>query len=261
MPPDVDTPFWASMQSPASAIQNQVTALSEELGGAPVASMYTKMTPQSSNYAMHMLDSLLAYQQPHRLSKAKRDQLDQVIRSGNLKSGEFPGFSGFKNPEDVLLQARMNPELRKHISDTLFKPKFTEPLGLRPGLDALSAISHPEIENLPPGTSGFSMGLMRPGAPLSKSSHPTYSTDIPGEFIGASKYPIPLELAFPRTTSYVRENIPTGEVFNTSKMTGMREVIDPQYVDQIKRYEEFMKRYTGKKKGGAIRGALAAVLS
>jgi hypothetical protein len=262
MPSGVDTPFWASMQSPASAIQNQVTALSEKLGGVPIASMYTKMTPESSNYAMHMLDSLLAYQQPHRLSKAKREQLDQVIRAGDLKGREFPGFPGFENPEDVLLQARMNPKLRKHISNTLFKPKFTEPLGLRPGLDALSAISHPEIENLPPGTSGFSMGLMRPGAPLSKSSHPTYSTDIPGEFIGASKYPIPLELAFPRTTSYVRENIPTGELFNTSKMAGMREVIDPQYVDQIKLYEEFMKRYTGKKKGGAVRkGALAAVLS
>jgi hypothetical protein len=42
----------------------------------------------------------------------------------------------------------------------------------------------------------------------------------------------------------------------------MRDVIDPQYVDQIKLYEEFMKRYTGKKKGGAVRkGALAAVLS
>jgi hypothetical protein len=262
MPSGVDTPFWASMQSPASAIQNQVTALSEKLGGVPITSMYTKMTPESSNYAMHMLDSLLAYQQPHRLSKAKREQLDQVIRAGDVKGREFPGFPGFENPEDVLLQARMNPKLRKHISNTLFKPKFTEPLGLRPGLDALSAISHPEIENLPPGTSGFSMGLMRPGAPLSKSSHPTYSTDIPGEFIGASKYPIPLELAFPRTTSYVRENIPTGELFNTSKMAGMREVIDPQYVDQIKRYEEFMKRYTGKKKGGAVRkGALAAVLS
>ena len=50
--------------------------------------------------------------------------------------------------------------------------------------------------------------------------------------------------------SYVRENIPTGQPFNTMKMVGAREVIDPQYIDQIKMYEELMKKYTGRKKGG-----------
>ena len=51
-------------------------------------------------------------------------------------------------------------------------------------------------------------------------------------------------------------------MFNTSKGVGLRDVINPQYVDQIKLYEEFMKKYTGRKKGGRVnKGALAAVLS
>jgi hypothetical protein len=260
--PEQDPAFWASNLGSARAIQNQITELSQAMDDRPVLSMFTKMTPEASNFALHTLDALLGYQQPHRLPKTKRQQLERAIRKGTPKQGKFPGFPGFENPEDVLLAAKSDTELRKHLINTLWKPTVTEPLKLRPGLDVLSAISHPEIENLPPGTSGFSMGRMRPGAELTPSAHPTYSHDIPGEFFGATKYPLPLELAFPRTTSFVRENIPTGEVFNTSKGVGLRDVIDPQYVDQIKLYEEFMKRYTGKKKGGAVRkGALAAVLS
>lgn len=257
-----DPAYWASNLGPARAIQNQVTELSQAMGDRPVLSMFTKMTPEASNFAMHTLESMLGYQQPHRLPKTRREQLDRLIRKGTPKQGKFPGFPGFENPEDVLLAAKTNPELRKHLINTLWKPTVTEPLKLRSGLDVLSAISHPEIENLAPGTSGFSMGIMKPGAELTQSVHPTYSHNIPGEFLGATKYPLPLELAFPRTTSYVKENIPTGEVFNTSKGVGLRDVINPQYVDQIKLYEEFMKKYTGRKKGGRVnKGALAAVLS
>ena len=260
--PEEDPAFWASNLGSARAIQNQITELSESMGNRPVLSMFTKMTPESSNFALHTLDSLLGYQQPDRLPKGKRQQLDRIIRQGTPKQGKFPGFPGFENPEDVLLAAKTDTELRKHLINTLWKSSITDPLKLRSGLDVLSAISHPEIENLPPGTSGFSVGRMIPGAELTPSAHPTYSSNIQGEFAGATKYPLPLQLAFPRTTSFVKENIPTGEVFNTSKGVGLRDVIDPQYVDQIKLYEEFMKRYTGKKKGGAVRkSALAAVLS
>ena len=250
IPEGVDPAFWASNIGAARGIQNPVTEFSQVMEGAPVLGMYTKMTPESSTYALHTLDSLLGYQEPHRLSKTKREQLNRLVKKGNLKAGKFPGFVGFDDPASVLLQARQNPELRKHISSVLMMPSVTEPMKMRSGLDVLSAISHPEIENLAPGSSGFSMGVMRPGSDLFESAHPTYSHDIPGEFMGQTKYPIPAELAFPRTMSYVRKNIPKGQPFNTMKMVGAREVIDPQYIDQIKLYEEYMKALTGRKKGG-----------
>ena len=242
--------FWASNVSAASGIQNPVTEFSQAMGDRPVIGMYTKMTPESSRFALHTLDSLLAYQQPHRLPKKTRAELTKLVKAGNPKAGKFPGFAGFDDPETVLLQAKQDPELRKHISKVLAMPSVNQPLKMRPGLDVLSAISHPEIENLQTGASGFSLGVLRPGAGLTESIHPTYSHDIPGEFLGQTRYPIPAELAFPRTMSYVRENIPTGQPFNTMKMVGAREVIDPQYIDQIKMYEELMKKYTGRKKGG-----------
>jgi hypothetical protein len=242
--------FWASNVSAASGIQNPVTEFSQAMGDRPVIGMYTKMTPESSRFALHTLDSLLAYQKPHRLPKKTRSELTKLVKAGNPKAGKFPGFAGFDDPETVLLQAKQDPELRKHISKVLAMPSVNEPLKMRPGLDVLSAISHPEIENLQTGASGFSLGVLKPGAGLTESVHPTYSHDIPGEFLGQTRYSIPAELAFPRTMSYVRENIPTGQPFNTMKMVGAREVVDPQYIDQIKMYEELMKKYTGRKKGG-----------
>jgi len=249
-PKGVDPAFWASNLSAARAIQNPVNKFSEAMGGAPVLGMYTKMTPGSSTYAMHLLDSLLAYQQPEKLSKTKRNQLSRLIREGTAQTGKFPGFEGFDNPASVLLQARQDPELRKHISATLMKPTITQELKLPSGLDVLTAISHPEIENLPTGTSGFSVGTLSPGSELFESIHPTYAKNIRGQFLGKTRHPLPLELAFPRSMSYVKKNIPQVDPFNALKRVGGREQIDPQYVDQIEQYEQFMKEYTGRKKGG-----------
>jgi hypothetical protein len=104
--PEQDPAFWASNLGSARAIQNQITELSEAMDDRPVLSMFTKMTPEASNFALHTLDSLLGYQQPDRLPKAKRQQLDRDIRQGTPKQGKFPGFPGFENPEDVLLAAK-----------------------------------------------------------------------------------------------------------------------------------------------------------
>jgi hypothetical protein len=51
--------------------------------------------------------------------------------------------------------------------------------------------------------------------------------------------------------SYARSQLtPGAQEFNMMKMLGPRERIDQQYIDEMKMYEELMKQYTGKKKGG-----------
>lgn len=243
--------FWASNLGPAQGIQNTVNELGQ-LG--PVYGQYIKMSPESTNFALHNLDALLAYQQPERLSKAKRQELTRAVREGSPKYGKFPGFAGFDDPIDVLLQAQINSDLRKHVAETLMGPKLTGSLGMRPGSDVLFGITTPELRNLELGVSGYSIGKMAPGADLVPSLHPTYDFDIPGTLVGQSKYPVPYEIAFPRSTAYTRANLkPGAQEFNTLKMIGAREKIDPQYIDQIKMYEELMKQYTGKKKGGAVK--------
>ena len=255
-----DEKFWASNIGAAKPIQTNVTELSE-LYDSPVLGKYIKMAPDSANFAIHNLDSLLAIQRPERLSPGKMEQLNKVIREGSPKYGKFPNFPGFDDPVDVLLQSQLNSKLRKHIAETLTKPTITDELGLPNGLDVVTAITHPELRNLETGVSGFSVGRMQPGAALraGESSHPTYDTDIPGAMIGRSKYPTPYEIAFPDTTAYARSQLKPGvQEFNMMKLLGPRERIDQQYIDEMKMFEELMKQYTGKKKGGAV-GGLSAV--
>jgi hypothetical protein len=247
--------FWASNYGAAAPIQNNANELSK-LYEAPVLGQYIKMAPGSENFAVHNLDSLLAIQQPEKLNKTKLSQLNTLVKRGSDKYGSFPGFAGFEDPIDVLLQAQLNPKLRKHIAEILTKPTITDSLGLPSGLDVVAAITHPQLRNLETGASGFSIGEMRPGSNLRqfRGAHPTYDTDIPGAAIGQSRYPIPLELAFPDTTAYARSQMKPGvQEFNMIKMLGPRERIDQQYIDEIKMYEELMKEYTGKKKGGAVK--------
>jgi hypothetical protein len=251
--------FWGSNLGPARAIQNTV----DELGAlGPVYGQYIKMSPESTNFALHNLDALLAYLQPEKLSKSKLEILNREIRKGSPKYGKFPGFSGFENPIDVLLQSQLHSDLRKHIAETLMKPKLTSSLGLRQGSDVLFGISEPSLRNLETGVSGYSVGKMEPGKPLTPSLHPTYDYDIPGSFLGQSRYPTPYEIAFPTSTAYTRANLkPGAQEFNTLKMIGAREKIDQQYIDQIKMYEELMKEYTGKKKGGLVKKSGLSVLN
>jgi hypothetical protein len=256
-----DEKFWASNLGAATPIQSNVNSLGE-LYDAPVLGKYIKMAPDSANFAMHNLDSLLAIQRPEQLSKGKLEQLNRLIRKGSPKYGKFPGFPGFDDPVDVLLQSQLNSDLRKHIAETLTKPTITQALGLPNGQDVVAAITHPELRNLETGVSGFSIGRMVPGATLKKgeSAHPTYDTDIPGQLIGRSKYPTPYEIAFPDTTAYARSQIKPGvQEFNMMKLLGPRERIDQQYVDEMKTFEELMKQYTGKKKGGAVKSGLSSI--
>jgi hypothetical protein len=258
-----DQHFWASGLGAARAIQNRITDLSK-VHEAPVLGQYIKMSPESTNFALHNLDALLAYQQPEKLSKTKREMLEREIRKGSPKYGSFPGFAGFDDPIDVLLQAQVDSNLRKHVAETLMKPTVTEKLGLRPGSDVLFGITEPSLRNIETGASGFSVGKMVPGADLSKypTAHPTYDVDIPGEFIGQTKYPIPAEVAFPSSMSYARSQLKPGvQEFNMLKFVGPREKIDQQYIDQMKMYEELMKEYTGKKKGGAVKKPKAGALA
>jgi hypothetical protein len=244
--------FWASNLSAAVPVQNSASELAK-LYESPVLGKYIKMGEGSENFALHNLDALLSIQQPEKLSKAKMAELTKRIQAGSPEYGKFPGFTGFKDPADVLLQAQMDSKLRKHIAETLTKPTITNALGLPNGLDVVAAITYPELRNLETGASGFSVGKLQPGAELvrGQSSHPTYDTDIPGSFLGRNKYPTPYEIAFPDTTAYARSQLKPGvNEFSMMKMLGPRERIDQQYIDEMKMYEDLMKQYTGKKKGG-----------
>lgn len=244
--------FWASNLGAAKRVQNLVNDLGQEY---PILGKYIKMGPGSENFAQHSLDSLLSIMQPHNLSPEKREALTQMIRKG-FPGQSFETFSGFDDPKQVMLEAGSDSELRKFLAKTLKQPSKMEPFEMPDGRYVATAITHPDLRNIETGASGHAVGRMFPGAELQLGPHPTYSHDIPGEFLGRTRHPIPLELAFPdsfqRTTEELKSKPAGTQHFGLFKMSGPRQMIDDQYVNEINEYLNQMKRLTGKKEGGAV---------
>jgi hypothetical protein len=256
-----DDAFWASNLGAASGVQGRVKEASD-LYEAPVIGNYVKMGPDSYSYAQHFADTAMQAIDPSKMTKRQIEGFNSMIRNGYIyRDGNgamrrrvFPAFPGIENPEEMYLHMTIDPELRTHFGDLMQMPTVTEKFNLPSGLDVAHAVSEPDIRDLEIGVTGKALGRMKPEAgELKLSTHPTYTHDIPGEFIGGLKYPVPHDLMFPDTLKSVRENPKQApQEFGSFKMVGPRQIIDPQAIDEIKQYEEFVKKYTGKKEGGAI---------
>jgi hypothetical protein len=257
-----DDAFWASGLGAANRVQN----LAREAGmqyDAPVLGKYIMMGPESINYAQHYADANLSAIDPSKMTKSQIESFNNLVREGfpYVKNKEryqrvFPAFPGIENPSEAYLHFSIDPELRKHFNALMQMPTVTEKHGLPSGIDVRHAITEPDLRDLETGVTGKSIGRLRPEVTeLGLSEHPTYSHDIPGEFMGSSKYPMPYELSFPDTVRAIRENPKQApHEFGSLKMVGPRQIIDQQMIDEIKQYEEQMKKLTGKKAGGAITG-------
>jgi hypothetical protein len=258
--------FWASNEGPALSIQNLIANLEQEY---PVLGQYVKMGPGSEAFAMHNLEALMGILRPEEMGLAKREALAEYVNEmrgkkwdkPSKKKPKSPDFVGFDDPNALLAQARNQSDLRKTIAEILSGPnvgnaKMTK-FGLPSGSDVVTAITHPELRNIEQGASGFAIGRMNPNSGLTLGEHPTYTHDIPGQFIGRSNHPIPYDLAFPDTSEYLKYRqtyLPEDTAhFPLFKMQIGRQEITPQYADQIDEYLKRMKQLTGRKKGGKVK--------
>jgi len=237
-------------------VQNVAREASEQYD-LPVLGNYVMMGPDSINYAQHYADANLAAINPAKMSRGQIEDFNNLIRRGSNKSGPRPSFPGIENPSEAYLHFSVDPELRKHFNALMQMPTVTEKYNLPSGVDIRHAVTEPDLRDLEIGVTGKSIGRLRPEIEdLGYSGHPTYSHDIPGEFLGSTKYNIPYELSFPDTVKSVRENPKQApQEFGSFKYVGPRQVIDQQLIDEIKQYQEMIKKYTGKKKGGVVKKA------
>lgn len=260
-----DPNFWASGEDAAKKVQNLARSVSE-LYDSPVLGNYIMMGPDSLSYAQHFADANLQAIDLSKMTKQQIEMFNEIIREGYnyKKKGErfqrvFPSFPGIEDKDSAYLHMAMDPDLRKHFNEVMQKPTVTEPLNLPSGQDIRFAITEPALRDMESGVTGYSIGRMRPDVPsegLKLSQHPTYSHDIPGQFMGTSKYPMPYELTFPDTVKSIRENPRQAPYeFGTLQYGSTHQTIDQQMIDEIKAYEERMKQLTGKKAGGAVRKA------
>jgi len=256
--------FWASGKGAAQKVQN----LAEEAGkqyDTDVLGKYIMMGPEGLNYALHFADANLQAIDTSKMTKRQIEEFNKLIRRGSPDSGPRPSFPGIEDKVDAYLQFAIDPKLRIHFNSLMQMPTVTEAFNLPSGQDIRFAITEPALRDLERGVAGMSIGQMRPGAELTQSLHPTYEMDIPGKFLGSSKYPIPYELMFPDTVKAIRSNPRQApHEFGSLGMVGPRQIIDQQMIDEIKAYEEQIRKLTGKKKGGAVKkqagGAIKAAV-
>jgi hypothetical protein len=254
--------FWASGLGPAQGVQNLAKEASKQYN-APVLGNYVMMGPDSYYYAQHLADANLNAIAKSGMTEEQIEKLNELIRKGGpLSKGPRPNFETVSDIGNAYMQMQMDPKLRKHFNELMMKPTLSEEIGIPRGQDIAYAITEPRLRNLERGVTGHSIGEMRPDQPLSYSSHPTYSHDIPGSFLGTSSHPVPYELSFPDTVKAVR-SVPkqARQEFGSFGMVGPRQIIDQQLIDELGEYQRQMKILTGKKKGGAIKKAKGGEIS
>ena len=253
---------WASDLGASAGMFNVVKRLAAEDPSRKILGHYHKMSPDSLNHAVHMMDAVLSYHQPHKADPERIAMLNHLMREVKTTTDKndvpYPEFPGFENPNDVMLMGAMNSGMRKKMINLLGKQKYF-PGGKQKLQDVQYAISHPELRNIETGAGGSSILEFDPTRELrgTVSSHPTYGHDIPSKLMGRSKYIVPADILAPRSMHNARKEIAAmGKAvvpFNQAKMNIIREPIDEQYINQMGEYENAMRKRLGYKKGGGVK--------
>ena len=250
-------PFkWAGGEAGVRPIEKAVKQIHAYDPEAKIMGQFVKMTPQSLDFALHNLDTMLQYMEPHKLPPAQRELLDRLLAG---KYGTHPAMAhspGFADPHELLLQAQQDSKLRKKAVQILATKK-NMPAGTGPWEDVQYAISHPHLRNMETGAGGSTIMEMDPHESYKNlfSPNPTYKHELPTkeEGVGRAEFMQPAELAYPRSLAYAKEAIQRlpekkrarVQPFNMMKMIGMRELVDPQYIDQLGQYNQRMRELMG----------------
>lgn len=257
-----DPLFWASNEGPAQQLQNKATALSQYYNTDKVLGEHLAMGNVANNFAMHMADANLKAFNSAQVHPAAIDKFNEIIRNGyqikNPKTGEykvirFDEFPGIENPNEAYLAMMKDPELRKFFNARAKTPSVTEPLGLPNGLDVEYAVTEPILRDMEINLTGASVGRMKPGAKLTDDpDHDTYLKGIPGEFLGTREVLTPFKIAYPDATDYISATQRPQDFTGTIQKVFPHQKIDQQYLDEYNTYRDFIKKYTGKAKGGKV---------
>jgi len=258
-----DPAAWASNVPVLENLQRDVGEFSRAYGDVPVIGQYNSMGPQGTNFAQHFADANLEAIASHGLTPSQAEQVNNLIKMGNAKSGAFPDFPGVEDPAGAYFYFSFYPELRKHFNDIMTKPDITTKLGLPDGRVILHAITDPELRDMPLLTSGKAQYQLVPSQDpknLPLSEHSTYTHNLPRDPdapVTQTPFPIPAEFEFSDVTEYAKPRYKPSEMTRVIQTAAPRQIVDPQHIDEIKQYEDFMRQYTPqsekKKEGGLIK--------
>jgi hypothetical protein len=264
--PDLPPELWTSTGQVAKNYQNLGRKVAQEYGAENVLPHYANM-PLGMGYSQHFADTLLRGLRP---AGADLGKATDMMRTGSFKGKTFPDFPGFENMDEVYELMKHNPEMRQLFTNRIQVQDVAKSLGLPPtyGSDALHAVTSPSLRNLETGAGGHLIGRLDLGRQMSPSTHSGYipyrdpGLNIPGEAIARTSNATPYEMLYPDLLNDIRTNpitysSATGKQmivpeFGRLKMDSPRQIIDPQFADEMAMYKEAMKKLTGKAAGGSI---------
>jgi hypothetical protein len=256
---DLEEPiFWASGESAAQNAQNKFNDVGEFFDPERVVGQHMAMGPISNNFAMHFADANL---RAIDWSKAKPNNVnvfDSIIAYGykDPKTGErvkFPNWPGLADHEGALAAMKEDSNLRKWFNNRMKTPDVTQPLGLPNGLDIQWAITEPQLRNMEINLTGLSAGEMVPGAELTDTAaHNTYDKGIRGLALGHQEVLTPFTLSYPDAAQHIASTKNPSDFTGTIQKVFPHQIVDDQWLDEVGKYRELIKKYTGQKEGGEI---------
>lgn len=265
---------WKSNIAASRGLQNRVDRLAKyyekmsesqkfDYDPTRILGTYFGMGTDAMNYAQHFTDAnLRAIQNRIKsglMSDADIQQFNEVIRKGNpsvkgKKGGPFPDFPGIENMEDSYIAMTNDPNMRKWFNNRMKTPAITQKLNMPDGKEIEWAISEVELRNLEPFTTGHSIVQLRPGEQIALDpGHVTYTHRIPGKMLGRQQELSPIEVSHPDTIEFLRKNYKPSEVITTAQKIFPVQRVDQQYMDEIGKYQQYLRDIRGFKKGGKIK--------
>jgi hypothetical protein len=262
---------WKSNIAASRGLQNRVDRLAKyyekmsesqkfDYDPTRILGTYFGMGTDAMNYAQHFTDAnLRAIQNRIKsglMSDADIQQFNEIIRKGNpsvegKKGGPFPDFPGIENMEESYIAMTNDPNMRKWFNNRMKTPSITEKLNMPDGKEIEWAISETELRNLEPFTTGHSIVQLRPGEQIALDpGHITYTHRIPGKMLGRQQELSPIEMSHPDTIEFLRKNYKPSEVITTAQKIFPVQRVDQQYMDEMGKYQQYLRDIRGFKKGG-----------
>ena len=254
---------WASNLGAARSRQNVAERALEETGQAPVGG-FTVMGERGIDFSTPVIEAMMGQLEAIRVPKKAIAKFDRRINDKIKTINEFnerpmQKFVGLNHPDAMaqILGVGDYPsvgagELRKLLVQEMGMTEFRD-IGFPVYHDVMRAVTKPELMPLQRGAAGTTMLRLDPEAPLSpESRHRTYTTAIPGGYLGGLEEAVPAKVMYPKGYEQMAGmKTKTGKPLSESDKIGWLgmsqhwEVFDQEWVDKVSEWLQSSEAKTG----------------